>query len=209
MEGEKFGAWTVLSKLYRKHDGMYYLCRCECGAEKPVYGKSLTSGRSKSCGCKRVGNVTHGKSKTPEYRVWSSIMERCYNEKQVSYKNYGARGITICDEWRDFENFLRDVGKKPGPEYSIERINNDVGYEPGNVRWATKTEQVINRRKFRNNKTGVVGVYFSTEKNKYIASICVDYKSIYLGEFKSLEGAAEARRQAEKKYRPEQKAVSV
>ena len=91
--------------------------------------------------------MTHNKSLSPEFRTWAAMKTRCTNPNQRQWKDYGGRGITLCERWlNSFENFYEDVGSKPGPKFSIDRIKNDKGYEPGNVRWATKEEQWQNKR---------------------------------------------------------------
>jgi hypothetical protein len=89
---------------------------------------------------------THGQSRTPEYRAWMSMHDRCKRETHPAYANYGGRGITVCEEWSSFVPFFEEIGPRPGDTYSVDRIDNERGYEPGNVRWATKREQVLNRR---------------------------------------------------------------
>ena len=89
---------------------------------------------------------THGLSRTPEYRIWNSMIARCCHAEDSHYKYYGARGITVCERWRKFENFLADMGVKPSPLHTVERIKNDSGYEPSNCKWATKKEQQRNTR---------------------------------------------------------------
>lgn len=155
LTGQEFGRWTVLewSQGYKGDTG--WRCRCQCGKEKIVASSALRSGRSTSCGCyrseatrKRMTGVqnykTHGMSATPIYQVWTAMKQRCQNPRSAEYFRYGGRGITVCPEWQDFEVFYRDVGD-PGPGMSLDRINNDGDYEPGNVRWATRQEQVVNR----------------------------------------------------------------
>lgn len=134
-------------------------CRCDCGVEREFSLSNLRSGESSSCGCVREGSpwkAAHGKplhghrahgGRTPEYVCWVSLKARCENRKCRDYKDYGARGIGICDRWRgSFEAFLSDMGNKPTPKHSIDRINNDGNYEPGNCRWATAKEQRANQR---------------------------------------------------------------
>lgn len=129
----------------------------------------------------------------PNYNIWSGIKSRCNNQKEPAYKNYGGRGITYCAEWDHFENFCLDMGIRPSHEYSIERINNDGNYEPSNCKWATRHEQSMNRRKFKNNTTGQTGVK-RVENGRY--SACVNYKKTRFnlaGTFKTIDEAVIAR----------------
>lgn len=138
----------------------YWRCRCECGSIKVIRGGDLRSGKIKSCGCLhressrsriRKQNYKHGHTVnnvlSSEYRCWIEFRRRCVNKDRHDYKNYGGRGITVCDRWRNsFPNFLADMGRKPSPELSIDRIDNEGNYEPGNCRWATAKQQRANRR---------------------------------------------------------------
>lgn len=125
-----------------------------CGQTRRVKPSVLADGRGKYCSkaCQGIGRRTHGETidqanPSPEYRTWTGIKTRCLNPNDRGYPRYGGRGITICDRWRDsFEAFLADVGRRPSPAHSIDRINNDRGYEPGNVRWTTADVQSRNRR---------------------------------------------------------------
>lgn len=166
--GLKFGMLTVVEAAAARpqhHGQKAWQCQCDCGNTCSVTSRELRQGRTKSCGCATYKMVadklrTHGQAQsnlehrhcTPEYNTWSGIKDRCYNPKCKEYKYYGARGIKMCDEWlNDFQAFFDYVGKKPGVghEYSIDRYpNNDGNYEPGNVRWATASEQVHNRRQW-------------------------------------------------------------
>lgn len=152
-EGQVYGRLTVLSRgAVDKHGAVMWLCHCECGSEVSVRGPCLTRGQT-SCGCitrevSRSRLLRHEKTETAEHRSWTGLLSRCYNRRNQKFHRYGARGITVCDRWRGehgFEHFLADMGTKPGPEYSIDRINNDGNYEPGNCRWATAKQQANNQ----------------------------------------------------------------
>ena len=133
-----------------------WLCRCICGKITRVQRGDLTSRTSLSCGCKRgerIGNALRihgeGKKTNGEYKAWISMNQRCYNPGSNNYKYYGARGIKVCKKWRyNYLVFLADMGRKPSPLYSLDRINNNGNYTPANCRWATAAEQVHNRRKW-------------------------------------------------------------
>jgi hypothetical protein len=138
-----------------------WLCRCDCGVEKTVAGSSLVNGQTRSCGCLareaaykvHKTNTKHGDARigkhAPEHLAWCSMFARCYNHKHPSFHRYGGRGITVCAAWDprqggSYENFLRDMGRKPSPKHSIERKDNDDGYYPDNCVWATPIEQGAN-----------------------------------------------------------------
>ena len=158
---QKFGRLTAVKITGKNKQGHYvWLCKCECGNEKEISGTCLRRGATKSCGClqKEMSAKTNRKSKKyqmykisqkTEYSSWSHMKNRCLNKNDNKYKSWGGRGITVCDRWLKFENFYKDMGKKPFNKYSIDRINNDGNYELQNCRWATRKEQMRNRR---NNK---------------------------------------------------------
>lgn len=150
--GRRFGRWKVIKFAAMRGHRAFWLCRCKCGTEREVVSATLRNGQSKSCGCflREVAGRhlrTHGKSGTPEYRVWKNLMTRCYNQNCRSYARYGGRGIQVCKRWRhSFPAFLNDMGLRPSPKHQIERKHNDGNYEPSNCRWATDAEQRCNKR---------------------------------------------------------------
>lgn len=188
--GKTFWRLTVIKRVENdRHGKTMWLCKCECGNELVSNGAHLKKGHSKSCGCLQKETIkylatTHGKCKSPEYRAFKNMLLRCYDEKSKGYENYGMRGIAVADIWRyDFSQFYQDMGPKPSPQHSIERMDVDGNYEPGNCKWATNVEQSRNRRIKLTNKTGVTGVQFDRQKQKYISKITVDKKTLHLGGF--------------------------
>jgi hypothetical protein len=153
--GTVFGEWTVTDHAppvpYRGENIFRCHAVCSCGTERIVEGRSLKSGRSQSCGCKKgtaitLANTKHGMHKSKTYFIWVSMLCRCRSPTAIGFHNYGGRGIKVCDEWRDFTVFLRDMGEKPDG-LSLERMDNEKGYEPSNCRWATVADQARNTRR--------------------------------------------------------------
>lgn len=142
------------------------------------------------------GKAIHGLEGTPEYRSWSAMKSRCQRQKDPAYKNYGARGITVCDRWLKFENFIADMGSKPDRKMTLERLENHKGYSADNCVWATYTEQGRNKRLSSRNSSGFTGV--ARDKNSWTAYIKIGGKKVHLGNFLAKQDAVEARRRAAK-----------
>lgn len=155
ISGQKFNFLTVTGRFTRVNRRTLWDCVCDCGNKTTVDATKIKSGHTKSCGCylkifcKKHGHALDGKDRTSEYNAWGAMIQRCCNPSNRRYKRYGGRGITICDRWKDsYENFYSDMGAKPSPDMSLDRINNNGNYEPSNCRWATITQQ--NRNLSRN-----------------------------------------------------------
>jgi hypothetical protein len=146
--GARFGRLTVVCFAGRDSYGKgMYECRCDCGNVSVVRDYGLKSGRVASCGC---GRIKHGHTRKyahhPLHNAWVVMRNRCENPRRHDFYRYGGRGIRVCERWSSFVDFLADVGERPAKGLSLDRINNDGDYEPGNVRWATAKQQMANRR---------------------------------------------------------------
>jgi len=161
LTGQKFGSWTVLSGAERdKYNHIMWFCQCDCGTQRVVNGNSLRRGDTKSCGCLHrelmrtiKWHYKHGMTGTPTHTIWINMRQRCNNQKNTSYKNYGGRGIKVCERWNKFKNFYADMGECP-KGLTIERRDNSKGYSPQNCCFATQTEQQSNTRRTRIIKYG-------------------------------------------------------
>lgn len=156
LTGQRFGRLIALERVDAPGESRWN-CRCDCGGEKTVLAYNLRIGATQSCGCLhreriRAANTTHGHTtggkSSRTYRSWRHMRERCTNPKDQDYPNYGGRGIAVCERWKTFENFLADMGETPVGR-SIDRIDVNGDYEPGNCRWATNREQSLNTRSNR------------------------------------------------------------
>lgn len=155
LEGMTFGRLSVLRRSPRKDsDGRMrrWVCRCECGEQAVVRSTLLTQGLTKSCGCLRTEKfrerlTKHGGAHTLAYSSYTSMLARCGNPSAVGYEHYGGRGITVCERWHKFENFLADMGERAHQGLSLDRVDPDGNYEPSNCRWATRSEQAQTTRK--------------------------------------------------------------
>lgn len=157
--GEKFGKLTIVSPTSERGSdkSIVWKCKCECGNITFVPTNRLRVGTTKSCGClvqERIKKQTkHGKTYTPTWNAWIGIKERCYNKNNNRYEIYGGRGIKVRKRWRNsFENFFEDMEERPSSKHSIDRKDNNGDYTPDNCRWATRSQQMKNRRKYKHKK---------------------------------------------------------
>jgi hypothetical protein len=184
LTGEIFGFLSVVGPSGKKDNSRskQWFCQClRCGNLCIVSAQSLKSSRTSSCGClgkeRRIkANTRHNQSskkhRTLSYKTWDCMMQRCYNENRQSYKDYGGRGIKVCNRWHNFENFYYDMGERPC-NMTIDRINPDGDYEPNNCRWASNLEQSHNKRSR--------GFSWNKKNKKYVAYITVNGKRKHLG----------------------------
>ena len=181
---------TELSKI-RSRYGLY---ECPyCGKHWEVVMGSVKCGNTKSCGC--LKGEGHGLSGHKLYGTWKQMVQRCTNPKHKNYGDYGGRGIIICEEWLDIKKFIAWAESTHPNEggYTLDRIDNDKGYNPDNCRWADRTTQAVNRRIQKSNKSGYVGVIWHIRDKRWVAKIRHKDKTKWIGQFISIEDAIEAR----------------
>lgn len=197
--GYKQNMLTVKSfSHHEKGIGNIYLCECDCGKNIKVSRKNLLTNRNKSCGCL---SKTHNMSSHKLATTWAGMMSRCYKKEDISYKNYGGRGITVCDKWHYLPNFIEDMSPKP-EGCTLDRIDNSKGYSPDNCKWSTYSDQSINRRK-RKNKSGYTGVY--SHYNKFRCSLTRDKITRVSKNLDTKEEAIKLRKEWEEEYKKDKK----
>lgn len=191
---------TLIGEICREGRRYMGLYRCVCGAEKIIDSHKVKSGHTKSCGCLqkeviRQRQTLHGRCYEPEYRVWSNMIKRCSDAR---YKKWYGH-VSIHPEWLvSYDQFLADVGRKPFPNATLDRISFEGNYDPSNVRWTTREIQSRNTKNHATNKTGIRGVSWSNTKQKWRSAIYVKNHQKHLGYFDDIEQAAAARKLAEK-----------
>ena len=185
LTNQKFGRLTALKAIEERKNGcIVWFCRCKCGKTCDIRSTHLRNGNTQSCGCLQVDRIvehnanqdksrfaTHGMSETATYQTWKNMKQRCLNINNKDYKNYGGRGIVVCDRWLKFENFFEDMGEKP-KGLTIDRINNNGNYGQNNCWWTTRIDQSANMRRAtwftaKNMKTGKV--YMSNSRKEFAA----------------------------------------
>jgi len=198
--GNKYERLSVIGLAGKSKAGKYlWKCVCECGNELTVSGSNLKTGHTRSCGC--IGAGGHNMSYSPEYMVWHGLKNRCETPSSGGYDNYGGRGIKVQESWSlDFMEFYKDMGPRPTPQHTIERIDSNGDYCKENCIWTDdRSLQTFNQRKRKTNSSGRTGVRLYKD-TRWAAEICVKYKQIILGYYDTFEEAVKAREEAELKY---------
>lgn len=193
LTGQTFGRLTVLSEAGRYKKNMAtWNCQCSCGNTTIAISNNLRKGNTKSCGCLNLERIkTHGMAKHPLYKVWQGMKVRCYSENHKHYPNYGGRGITVCDRWKDsFENFHEDVGEGYEKGLQLDRVDNDGNYEPDNVRWVTPHQNTMNTGSRKGSTSKYKGVCWDKRESKWRATITKNSRSYDLGGYKNEVDAA-------------------
>ena len=195
--GQRFNRLLVVEPAGRdRNKKVLWKCLCDCGQTTVVTSGSLVTGNTTSCGCVLKEAITkHGGTGKGSYNTWRAMMRRCYKELDKDYKNYGGRGIVVHAPWHEYLVFASEVGEPTGKQ-TLDRIDVNGHYEPGNVRWAEPSVQMRNMRFPKTNKTGVLGVLF--HNNRYYANITAQGKKFYSKCFEKLEDAAAARKELER-----------
>jgi len=207
LSGKKFNRLLVIEETdIRRGGSIVWKCLCDCGNESLVSSKHLVKFKTQSCGCLGLQRLdegritTHGAAGTYEYASWKAMRARCLNENNKKFDRYGGRGISVCETWlNSFENFLADMGYAPDG-MTLDRIDVNGNYCKENCRWTDIYTQNFNQGMCKNNTSGKTGVSWSEERQKWVASICLNNKPTSLGRFDTYEEAVEVREKAEMEY---------
>ena len=199
--GQKLGTCIYLHDVEQTADSRRALFQClKCGKEFEAEICKIKSLNTKSCGCLKINGPNkfkHHLSYHPLYNKWYDIKRRCYDKRREDYSYYGGRGITMCDEWRNdvkaFYDYVIKLSHYDELGMTLDRINNDGNYEPGNLRWTTRRVQTINRGKQKSNTSGFVGVGYHKLTKRWIVYITVNYKQTYIGLYDNVKKALKAR----------------
>lgn len=193
IKGQKFGKLTIIEETEQNNKKRRFKVICECGNIKTVQLSNLLNGSTISCGCTR--GKKHNMSKSRIYHIWQGMRYRCYTKTCSTYKNYGAKGIIVCDEWKynfqPFYNWALNNGYRD--DLTIDRIDPKGNYEPNNCRWATYAEQHQNLSMLSTNTSGYKGVSWSKQLNKWLCNISIKNKSKRIGAYNTQKEAVEAR----------------
>jgi len=195
--GQRFGKLVVLEQAGRNNlKKVLWKCKCDCGNESVVTAGALVTKNTLSCGCV-IPNFKHGGWNKASYNSWRAMIRRCTKPMDKDYVRYGAKGITVCERWMDYKNFVTDMGEPVGTE-TLDRINPAGNYEPSNVRWASPTTQARNVKVRKSTVSGYTGVH--NRNGKWMAQITANKHKYYSKCFNTVEEAALARKELEKKY---------
>ena len=202
-EVEKDMTPKLIGEVYKKFPteksaqlAIYGLYECQyCKNTFEAIFNNVKKGNTKSCGCLVGKNTTHGLKSNRFYDTWYGMLQRCTNPNHKAYKNYGGRGITVCEEWLDIKNFVAwaEATYPNIEDATLDRIDNDKGYSPENCTWSDKTTQAVNQRVRKDNKSGYVGVSWNKRDKKWCANIRINKISKQIGSFKTKEEAIQAR----------------
>lgn len=206
LKDNRYGKLLVLSHAGKDSNrGALWNCKCDCGNTLIVKSVNLVNNVKDNCGCNRKKKPITIDTKSTTYYSYSHMKDRCLNKNADGFDNYGGRGISICQRWlekdgKGFLNFVSDLGERP-ENLTLDRINVDGNYEPPNCRWSDWETQSRNKRKHKANKSGVTGIHWNTERNKWHVQFRAKFKTFYLGLYDNLEEAKEMRKFVEKLYK--------
>ena len=195
----KFGRLTALSYCESKSrpGKVYWNCICQCGKEKAIRSDGLLSGKTLSCGCLqkeivKKNSTKHNMSGSRLYSIWEGVIARTQNPHNYRWHRYGGRGIKVCEDWLQFENFYKDMGEPPTDKHEIDRIDNDGNYEPNNCRWVLPIQNAYNKGPRTTTTSQYKGVHYDKFRNKWVARVNKDNKKVFFKRFDTEIEAAKA-----------------